>query len=39
MLARVADEVAAAGAQLYDMCFGRATLDEVFVSLAGHGLR
>lgn len=38
LLARVAGEVAAAGAQLYDVCFGRATLDEVFVSLTGHGL-
>jgi ABC-2 type transport system ATP-binding protein len=39
LLARVAGEVAAAGVQLYDVCFGRATLDEVFVSLTGHGLR
>ncbi|MFL6162175.1 MAG: ABC transporter ATP-binding protein [Jatrophihabitantaceae bacterium] len=39
LLALVAGEVAAAGAQLYDACFGRATLDEVFISLTGRALR
>jgi ABC-2 type transport system ATP-binding protein len=38
LLALVAGEVAAAGAPLYDVCFGRATLEEVFVSLTGRSL-
>jgi ABC-2 type transport system ATP-binding protein len=39
LLAQVAGTVAAAGVELHDMCFGRATLDEVFASLTGRRLR